>query len=170
MKKDKAYWQNKIVYSLQKIDYSKSMIEGRKPLNERSKVYACLVMYGGNAKLEQIVKITELPKDMVLSVIKELKALKLIEWSGRIGNKTKVATTKDVKVVFEGIKEGNLTEKVTGFGFDGKGNIIHPDDFSETKQSNPIKQNNKHDDYVDVDWKDGVILRIRKDKLKELVL
>lgn len=170
MKKNKAYWENKIIYALSKIDYAKSRIENRKDLNERSRVYATIKMYGGKAKLEQIIKITKLPKEMILSVLKELKALKILKWEGRISNKKNVAIAKDIKVVFEGIKQGNLTEKITGFGFDKEGNIIHPDDFTETKTPNHTNQNNNHDDYVDVDWKDGVILRIRKDKIKEMVL
>lgn len=168
-KKNTAYWQNKIVYALSKIDYAKAQINNTENINERSKIFSVLLQYGGKTKVTTIEQLTKLPQKVIVPVLQELRNLRIVEWSGRLGKFKEVKAKKDLKVVYEGVK-GKFTEKIVGYGFDEKGGLIHPDDFvnGDAVVAKPKEQIDEG--WVEVDYSDDVKLRVRKEKLKKALL
>lgn len=156
----KDYFNNKILYSLGKIDYALARRDGGENSRGFAKIYTAMLTYGGRVTLELLIKMTGLHRETIIPKLKHLKELGVISWDGSYLSQGKeiIAEKPDFRAWY-----AELQKKM-------KGENIEMEDFDEgTKDIGATGETHESHDWVDIPYSDGVILRVNKSKLKRLL-
>ena len=167
----KKYYENKILYSLSKIDYAKSKMAGKEHTNRLATLYFVLLNYK-KVDMNTILDVTKLTRADVVSALNVLKQLGLTDWDGAYlrGNK-EIRVNHDANLTFsEYVKElekkyrakyGKPLNKDIKLELEKVG--LEPEIKSETK-SEPAE-----DDWIEIKYSDDVIIKVKKERLKKLL-
>jgi hypothetical protein len=153
----KDYYNNKILYELGKIDYALARRDGAENSRGFAKIYSAMIAYGGKITFELLIKLTGLDRDTIVPKLKHLKDLGVISWDGEYlkNEKEIVAEKPDFRTWY-----AELQKKMKGQ------NIIVPE---EEPSAGAHRESQESHDWVEIPYSEGVVLKVKKSKLKRLL-
>jgi len=146
--KKQDYYENKVLYALNKIEYAKQRM-GVKDELALSKLYAAMMLYGGRADVSVLMRVSGLGRDVVVRGLRELRSLGIADWGGKY-------LRSDTPVVVERDKFRDwylsLQEKL-------KGDVVPVQEVPVAEV--PVAE------WVEVRIDDSLVLRVTKERLKK---
>ena len=170
----KDYAKNKIMYALQKIDYHKARMTKKKPDNLLSKVYFIMENYSKIDYLTLTRVFKDIPEAKIRKAVKYLNDLGVLDWDGkkltnskmvRLEQKDYATFVKDLEEKMKkksGKNRLNLKEISDLFDKADKG-----EQPKQVKQTKTVET--KDEQWVEIEYSQDVIMKVKKSKLKKLL-
>ena len=170
MKKNQ-YYKNKIQYALQKIDYAKARMENRTPDNILTKIYLVMENYSEIDFLTMTKVLEDIPADKVKKAVKYLNDLGVLSWEGKRLSNDKIIRVEEkdyssfVKELEQKMKKSTGKERLNLKEL--KDIFTKADEGDQPKQEKTVQT--KDEQWVEIEYSQDVIMKVKKSKLKKLL-
>lgn len=159
--------ENKILYSLDKIDYHKR--RKSKPL---VRVFSAILALDGVMTLKLLMARTGFSRDKLMPLLRELKSYGLLSWEGKYLAQDKVITSEkpEFREWYDDLQR-KLRGESTALAKKVDDSIVIEKDKKEEKIKIKCKcEVDDSEEWVEIQYSEDVILKVKKKKIKEAFL
>lgn len=154
------------MYALSKIDYAQSQLAGVEHKNRLATLYFILLNYK-KIDLKTILSLTKLSRDEVVEALKVLKKLGLTDWDGIYLTETKeIEVRQDTNMTFAEFVKDLQKKYKDKYGSDLDKDTKKELDIEPEPETKPEPQK---DDWIEIKYSDSVVIKVKKERLKELL-